>query len=511
MTSSHSATTAAPNPTTTAAAPNPTYTSAVFPLDTMDVPGGTETILRGGRHLFPLLPKALAGVRRIGVLGWGPQGRAQARNLRDSLAGTGITVAVGLRPGSASAADARAHGFTEQDGTLGDLLSVTAAGDLVILLIADAALAAHHREIFAALRPGATIGLSHGFLLGHLRETGGEFPAGHAVIAVCPKGMGDSVRRLYEQGAEVNGAGINSSFAVHADPDGTATDRALAWSVALGSPYTFRTTLDGEYHSDIVGERAILLGAVHGIVESLFTRFRLEGDDEVTAYERSCENVTGPIARTISHSGLLAVREELDPAGRDVFDRAYTATYGPAREIVAEIYDEVADGTELRSVILAERRLGARPMSPVGASPMWAFSARVHARRPQRALAVDPFTAGVFVATMTAQVDEFAERGHAWSEIVNESVIEAVDSLLPYMHARDVAFMVDNCSRTARLGARRWGPRFQAAYEQIAYPAATDPADAALIGAFTAHPVHEALSAAAKLRPSVDIAVDTHG
>jgi ketol-acid reductoisomerase len=484
-----------------------TYTSAVFTLETMDVPGGTETVLRGGRHLFALLPHAFAGVRRIGVIGWGPQGRAQARNLRDSPAGTDIRVSVGLRPGSASAADARAHGFTEENGTLGDWLAVTADSDLVILLIADAALATHHEEIFAALKPGATIGLSHGFLLGHLRETGGEFPPGHGVIAVCPKGMGDSVRRLYEQGAEINGAGINSSYAVHADPDGKATDRALGWSVALGSPYTFRTTLESEYRSDIVGERAILLGAVHGIVESLFTRYRLAGDDAVTAYERSCENVTGPIARTISHAGLRAVREELDPAGREVFDRAYSATYGPAREIVAEIYDEVADGTELRSVVLAERRLGAREMSGIGGSPMWAAGAEVRARRAERTLPVEPFTAGVFVATMAAQVDEFAERGHPWSEIVNESVIEAVDSLLPYMHARDVAHMVDNCSRTARLGARRWGPRFQAAYEQIAYPASELPANEALLTAFDTHPMHEALAAAAKLRPSVDISV----
>lgn len=484
-----------------------TCTSRVFPLETMDVPGGTETVLRGGRHLFPLLPQAFAGVRRVGVVGWGPQGRAQALNLRDSLAGTDIRVAVGLRPGSASAADARAHGFTEADGTLGDWLAVTADSDLVILLIADAALAAHHQELFAVLKPGAVIGLSHGFLLGHLRSSGGEFPPGHGVIAVCPKGMGDSVRRLYEQGAEINGAGINSSFAVHTDPDGRATDLALGWSVALGSPYTFRTTLESEYLSDIVGERAILLGAVHGIVESLYARFRLAGDDEVTAYERSCENVTGPIARTISHAGLRAVREGLAPADRDIFDRAYTAAYRPARDLVAEIYDEVADGTELRSVILAEQRLGARPMSGIGGSPMWAAGERVRARRTERELPVEPFTAGVFVATMTAQIDEFAERGHPWSEIVNESVIEAVDSLLPYMHARDVAYMVDNCSRTARLGARRWGPRFLAAYGQIAYPAAELPASAPLLAAFDTHPVHEALAAAAKLRPSVDISV----
>ncbi|MGW1341989.1 ketol-acid reductoisomerase [Kribbella sp. NPDC002412] len=483
------------------------FTSSVFRTETMTVPGGTETILRGGRDLFPLLPEALHGVRRIGVLGWGPQGRAQALNLRDSLAGTDVTVSVGLRPGSSSADDARKHGFTEENGTLGDWLAVAADSDLLILLIADAALAAHHETIFAVLEPSATIGLSHGFLLGHLKATGGDFPAGHPVIAVCPKGMGDSVRRLYEQGATVNGAGINASIAVHADPDGHATDRALAWSVGLGSPYTFLTTLENEYKSDIVGERAILLGAVHGLVEALYRHFRIEGADPVTAYERSTEAITGPIARTISEAGLPAVRNALTEADRDVFDRAYTAAYGPARELVAEIYDEVADGTELRSVILAEGRLATRPMTRIGASPMWSHAAEVHARRGTATVAIDPLTAGLFVATMVAQVDEFADRGHPWSEIVNESIIEAVDSLLPYMHARDVAYMVDNCSRTARLGTRRWGPRFQAAYEQIALPGLTSPADAALLESFLDNPTHAAFAEAAKLRPSVDISV----
>ncbi|WP_260845106.1 hypothetical protein [Streptomyces sp. SLBN-31] len=71
--------------------------------------------------------------------------------------------------------------------------------------------------------------------------------------------------------------------------------------------------------------------------------------------------------------------------------------------------------------------------------------------------------------------------------------------------------MVDNCSRPARLGGRRWGPRFRAAYEQIAYPAAEAPANDALLASFGTHPVHEALAAAAKLRPSVDISVAQAG
>lgn len=38
------------------------------------------------------------------------------------------------------------------------------------------------------------------------------------------------------------------------DIDGRATDVALGWSVALGSPFTFATTLEQEYKSDIFGE-----------------------------------------------------------------------------------------------------------------------------------------------------------------------------------------------------------------------------------------------------------------
>lgn len=481
-----------------------TFTSTQFEVETIELAGATESIVRGGRHLFERLPAALHGVRRIGVIGWGPQGRAQALNLRDSLSGTGITVAVGLRAGSSSIVDAEQHGFSRADGTLGDWLEVVAASDLVLLLVSDAAQAAHYREIFAALRPGATLGLSHGFLAGHLANEGAEFPADVNVIAVCPKGMGDSVRRLYVQGAEINGAGINSSFAVVADRDGYAVDRALAWSIGIGAPYTFLTTVDSERLSDIVGERAILLGAVHGIVESLYQRYRIAGDDPQTAFERSCETVTGPVARTISRTGLRAVRDGL--ADRDTFDRAYAAAYRPCRELIVEIYDEVASGNELRSVILAGKRLAHTPMTGISGSPMWAAGRAVRDRRAEREPAAEPFTAGVFVAAMMAQIDVLAERGHPWSEIVNESVIEAVDSLLPYMHARDVAYMVDNCSITARLGARKWGPRFAAVLDQIAYPAA----DAGAVPEapdFENHPVHEVLARLAPLRPPVDISV----
>ena len=284
------------------------FSSKVFQVDALDVGDGQiEKIVKGGRNLFPLLPKALAGIKQIGVIGWGSQGPAQAQNLRDSLVGTDIKVKVGLRLGSKSAAMAQSAGFTTGNGTLGEMFEVIAESDMVILLISDAAQAELFGKVFETIRPGATLGLSHGYLLGHMKNVGAKFPANINVVAVCPKGMGPSVRRLYVQGKEVNGAGINASFAVQQDIDGRATDIALGWSVAVGSPYTFMTTLESEYKSDIYGERGILLGAVHGIVESLYRRYITQGMTHEDAFVNTAESVTGPISRIISKQGILAV------------------------------------------------------------------------------------------------------------------------------------------------------------------------------------------------------------
>ena len=78
------------------------FESSIFKKERIQVGDGEEFIVRGGRDLFPLLPKALEGIKQIGVIGWSSQGPAQAQNLRDSLEGTGIKVKVGLREGSSS-------------------------------------------------------------------------------------------------------------------------------------------------------------------------------------------------------------------------------------------------------------------------------------------------------------------------------------------------------------------------------------------------------------------------
>lgn len=485
------------------------FATRTFEKEPLRLGDTQESVVRGGRNLFASLPEAFEGIRQIGVIGWSSQGPAQAQNLRDSLAGSGIIVKVGLRENSASIPLAERAGFTRAAGTLGEMFEVIAESDLVLLLIADAAQAEHYNEVFGAMRPGATLGLSHGFLLGHLKNVGASFPAQINVIGVCPKGMGASVRRLYEQGADINGAGINSSFAIEQDVTGRATDYALGWSVAIGAPYTFQTTLESEYKSDIFGERGILLGAVHGIVESLYRWFVRQGESRDDAFINSVESITGPISRMISRHGILAVYQSLDAAGKETFQRAYAAAYHPAFDILMEIYDEVASGNEIRSVVMANARHSRYPMGKVDATEMWSVGEGVRARRGSFSTPIHPLTAGIYIATMMAQVDLLKEKGHPYSEIANESIIEAVDSLNPYMHFKGVAYMIDNCSTTARLGARKWAPRFDYNLSQQAFPALErgKQTDETLIDAFLTNDIHEVLAKCSEFRPPVDIAV----
>ncbi|KAM2958197.1 hypothetical protein FF2_025090 [Malus domestica] len=465
------------------------FDTSVFTKEKINLAGHNEYIVRGGRDLFHLLPDAFKGIKQIGVIGWGSQGPAQAQNLRDSLveAKSDIVVKIGLRKGSHSFAEAHAAGFTEENGTLGDIWETISGSDLVLLLISDSA-----------------------------QSVGLDFPKNFSVIAVCPKGMGPSVRRLYVQGKEINGAGINSSFAVHQDVDGRAIDVALGWSVALGSPFTFATTLEQEYKSDIFGERGILLGAVHGIVESLFRRYTENGISEDLAYKNTVECITGIVSRTISTKRMLEIYNSLSEDGKKEFEAAYSASFYPCMDILYECYEDVASGSEIRSVVLAGRRfyekegLPAFPMGKIDQTRMWKVGERVRSTRPAGDLGpLHPFTAGVFVALMMAQIEVLRKRGHSYSEIINESVIESVDSLNPFMHARGVSFMVDNCSTTARLGSRKWAPRFDYILTQQALVSVDNgaPINRDLISNFMSDPVHGAIKVCAELRPTVDISV----
>lgn len=51
--------------------------------------------------------------------------------------------------------------------------------------------------------------------------------------------------------------------------------------------------------------------------------------------------------------------------------QAYSASYKPARDICEEIYDDVASGNEIRSVVQAVERFDRYPMGKIDQTYMW--------------------------------------------------------------------------------------------------------------------------------------------
>jgi ketol-acid reductoisomerase len=159
--------------------------------------------------------------RRIAVIGYGNQGRAQALNLRDS----GLDVVVGNRDDD-YAARARGDGFP--------VLSIeraAAGADIVMLLIPDeVAPAVFESEIAPHLAEADAVVFASGYdvAFGCI-----ALPPSVDVVLVAPRMIGAGVRDLY-----VAGHGFPSFIGVHQDHSGRAKAIALALARGIGSTRT---------------------------------------------------------------------------------------------------------------------------------------------------------------------------------------------------------------------------------------------------------------------------------
>ena len=433
------------------------FSTKIFKTSRLDFYNRSEKIVKNTKENFNLIEDGFRNINSIGVIGWGSQAPAQTLNLKDSLKNTYINIKVGVRENSHSISNIKKSGIKENN--IGNIDNIVKDSDLILYLISDYAQVKTYKNLFKNIKPGSTLGLSHGFLIGYLEKNNIKIPDNINIIMVAPKGMGPSLRQKY-----LEGLGINSSIAVYQDYTGNAEDIALSWALSIGSPYIFETNIKNEYKSDIFGERGILLGGIYGISEYIYRNMNLKGKSKKQSYEMSAYNITGTINRYIKSRGIKNLYMDMDVNNKQKFASAYTNTYHLAKELLNEIYDEVKSGNEIESVIMAGDRLNKYPINDIDNNGMWLIEKNNRNHLYDQPIQAD--VAGIYIATMMAQIDILMENGHSISEIVNESIIEAIDSLNPYLYQKGVSHMIDNCSTTARLGARKWGPRFDYLYSQ---------------------------------------------
>lgn len=273
----------------------------------------------------------LIRARRVTVIGYGNQGRAQALNLRDS----GVSVRVGLPAASPSRARAAADGFDVMTSR-----EASAAADVTVLLAADEDQGRIYRdEIEPALREGAALVFAHGLNI----RFGLIAPrADLDVLLVAPKGPGTALRSEYKAGR-----GLLSLFAVHQDASGAAEALALSYAAALGSGRAgmLRTTFAQECEADLFNEQAVLWGAIPELIHAGFETLVEAGFAPEIAYFE-CLTEVKLIADLIAERGIAGMREAISTTAE------FGALKGGSRIITADTR------TEMRR-ILREVRSGA--------------------------------------------------------------------------------------------------------------------------------------------------------
>src|SRR5437764_13083125 len=239
-------------------------------------------------------PAPLAG-KRVAILGYGNQGRAQALNLHDS----GIDVVVGLRGDSGSSIEAEAAGLTTAL-----VERAVASADVVMMLAPDETHAALYREIEPHLRQGAALGFSHGLSV----RFGLVTPRRDLdVFMLAPKGPGTALRSLYTQGK-----GMIAVWAVAQDSTGKARDIALAYgrAVGCGRAGLIASTFAEEAEADLFNEQAVVWGAVPELLIAGFDTLVGGGVSPELAY-LECVGELKLIAELIEARGIAGMREAI--------------------------------------------------------------------------------------------------------------------------------------------------------------------------------------------------------
>ena len=314
------------------------------------------------------------------ILGYGPQGRGQSLNMRDQ----GFNVILGLRKGS-SWEKAIKDGWIEGKN-LFEIKEAARKGDVIQFLLSDAGQIQAWPEVKENLSEGNTLYFSHGFGVVFHSETNIIPPSNVNVVLVAPKGSGLTVRNHF-----LEGRGINSSYAVFQDYNGNAKDIAIATAFAIGSGHLFETTFEKEVHSDLTGERCVLMGLIQGAFLAQYEVLREKGHSPSEAYNETIEEALESLYPLVSEKGMdwmysncstTAQRGALDwaPKFKEVL-----------KPVINDCYEKVVSGEEARISISSNSRDDYRSelnkeLEEINNQEMWLAGKQLRPLRPENSI-----------------------------------------------------------------------------------------------------------------------------
>ena len=257
-------------------------------------------------------------------------------------------------------------------------------GTIIKMLISDAGQMAVWPKIKGHLKEGDAVYFSHGFSIVYKDQTKVIPPDNVDVILVAPKGSGTTVRSNF-----LEGRGINAGYAVFQDFTGRAQDRTLALGIAIGSGFLFPTTFEKEVHSDLTGERGVLMGCLAGVMEAQYNILRKHGHSPSESFNETVEELTQSLIRLMDENGMDWMYANCSTtAQRGALDwrHRFREAVDPVFE---DLYKSVMAGEETKIVLKANSALDYRErlqeeLDEIKNSEMWRAGAAVRSLRPER-------------------------------------------------------------------------------------------------------------------------------
>ena len=311
------------------------------------------------------------------ILGYGPQGRGQGLNMRDQ----GFNVIIGLRKGP-SWEKALEDGWVENEN-LFEINEAAKKGDIIQFLLSDAGQIQAWPDVKKNLSEGDTLYFSHGFGVVFHADTNIIPPKDINVVLVAPKGSGLTVRNHF-----LEGRGINSSYAIYQDYDGSAKQIAIATAFAIGSGHLFETTFEKEVHSDLTGERCVLMGLIQGAFLAQYEVLREKGHSPSEAYNETIEEALESLYPLVSEKGMDWMYSNCSTtAQRGALDWA-PKFKNVLKPVINECYEKVVSGEEARISISSNSRSDYRAqldkeLEEVNNQEMWLAGKQLRPLRPE--------------------------------------------------------------------------------------------------------------------------------
>lgn len=281
--------------------------------------------------------------KKIAIIGYGIQGRAQALNLRDS----GMDVTVSELEGSPNYEEAKKDGFNPTPAE-----EAAKGADIVQILTQDHVQAKVYKGAIAPnLKEGNALVFSHGFNI-HFRQI--IPPKNIDVFMVAPKGPGSLLRKMYEEKK-----GVPCLLAIFQDHTGKTHELGLAYAKAIGGTRAgvIETTFAEETETDLFGEQTVLCGGVTELIKAGFETLVNAGYQPEIAYFE-CLHELKLITDMIYAVGIQGMRKRVsDTAEYGDLTRGKRIITDKTREEMKKILAEVKSG-EFAKEWIAENEAG---------------------------------------------------------------------------------------------------------------------------------------------------------